>query len=59
MFHFFISFTPEYWEIKTDEPIPPPIAIIINTMVSEYEAPTDARAYLSFFVFKSSSLLYY
>ncbi len=44
VFIFSYSFAPKNWEIITDEPIPPPIAIIMNTVVNEYEAPTDARA---------------
>ena len=26
-------FAPRYWEVSTEAPFPPPIAIIINTLV--------------------------
>ena len=41
---FVYSFAPRYWEIMTEAPTPPPMAIIMNTVVNEYEAPTAASA---------------
>ena len=36
---------PNYWLVSTDAPMPPPIAIMINTVVNEYDAPTAASAF--------------